>query len=51
MDFVILYGSTERKKLYDMTSLSELNIHTKQLPRKVTVNTLLQIYVGIKENF
>jgi hypothetical protein len=27
------------------TSLNDLNIHTKQLHRRITMNTLLQIYI------
>jgi hypothetical protein len=33
------------------TSLHELNAHTKQLTRRMTMNTLLQIYIKVRENF
>jgi len=53
--FIYLFISNSSKKSGKFagygTSLNELNVHTKQLPRKVTMNTLLYIYVEIKENF
>ena len=46
--FIYLYSNQSKKggkPTGYRTSLNDLNIHTKQLHRTITMNTLLQIYI------